>query len=203
MPDARTVLLDHLARYAYKFSPEKQFLLASGVYSDEYLDCKLALSQPAAMAALGRVFLDYLPRGVDAIGGLTMGADPIVMSTALVSASTDRPVRWFLVRKEGSKAHGQKKLIEGSVTEREPVAVVDDVVTSGSSTIKAIEACRGADLNVAQVIVLVDRQQDNGMANIRDAAGQAIPVVSVFTKDDIKKRWLEQNPTRLTLVKTG
>ena len=202
MQDARTVLLDHLAKYAYRFSPEKPFLLASGAYSDEYLDCKLALSHPEAMTALGAVFLATLQRAVVAIGGLTMGSDPIAMSTACASSTTDHPVRWFTVRKE-AKEHGQKKLIEGSVADGEVVAVVDDVVTSGSSTIKAIDACRNAGLNIAQVIVLVDRQQADGIANIRRSAGEKIPVSAIFTKEEIKARWQELNPQRLTLVKTG
>lgn len=202
MPDARTVLLNNLAKHAYKYSPEKQFLLASGAYSDEYLDCKLALSHPAAMTALGPVFLAHLQRGVAAIGGLTMGSDPIAMATACASDGTDRLVRWFTVRKE-AKSHGQKKLIEGSVEPGEVVAVVDDVVTSGSSTIKAIEACREFRLNIAQVVVLVDREQAEGMAKIRQAAGQNVPVQAVFTKSEIKARWLELNPQRLTLVKTA
>jgi orotate phosphoribosyltransferase len=81
--------------------------------------------------------------------------------------------------------------------------VVDDVVTSGSSTIKAIHACQEAGLEIAQVIVLVDRQQAGGMDSIRKAAGDRISVSSVFTKQAIKDRWLELNPTRLTLVKTA
>ena len=202
MQDARTALLDHLAKYAYQCSTEKKFLLASGAYSEEYLDCKLALSHPSAMTALGPVFLDQLQRGVRAIGGLTMGSDPIAMATACASDGTDRPVRWFTVRKE-AKSHGQKKLIEGSVEPGEVVAVVDDVVTSGASTIKAIQACREGGLNIAQVIVLVDRQQADGMANIRLAAGENVPVWAIFNKAEIKARWQELNPQRLTLVKTG
>src|SRR6516162_7595853 len=97
---ARAALLDELVRHAYQYSPEKPFLLVSGQYSDEYLDCKLALSQPAAMAALGRVFLARITAPVVAIGGLTMGSDPIAMSTSQASHGTKQPLRWFTVRKE-------------------------------------------------------------------------------------------------------
>lgn len=198
--DRRSELLTLLAQHAYQFRPENPFTLASGATSDEYLDCKLAESQPAAMVALGKVFLSKLQRGVVAIGGLTMGSDPIAMGTAMASCGTEQPVRWFTVRKE-PKIHGQMKLIEGSVQPGEPVAVVDDVVTSGNSTIKAITACRDAGLNVVQVVVLVDREQAGGMEKIRQAAGSGVPVSAVFTKSEIKGRWLELNPTRLTLVK--
>jgi orotate phosphoribosyltransferase len=188
--DARTELLDELVHHAYQFSPEKPFLLVSGQYSDEYLDCKLALSQPRAMAALGRVFLSKLKTPVVAIGGLTMGSDPIAMSASQASFGSDRPLRWFTVRKE-AKGHGQKKLVEGSVQPGEAVAVVDDVCTTGGSTVKAIEAARDFGLRVAEVIVLVDREQSDGIANIQRAAGADVPVTAVFTKSEVKKRWLE------------
>jgi orotate phosphoribosyltransferase len=186
--DARAELLEHLARIAYKFSPDEPFVLASGQTSDEYLDCKLALSHPRAMAALGQVFLSSLEPRVVAIGGLTMGSDPIAMSTCQASAGTPHEVRWFTVRKE-PKGHGQKKLIEGFVAPNEWVAAVDDVVTSGESTIKAIKASREFGLRIAQVIVLVDREQMNGMARIREAAGADVAVSAVFTKTEIKERW--------------
>jgi orotate phosphoribosyltransferase len=188
-------LLRYIARYAYQYRPEKPFVLVSGATSDEYLDCKLALSQPGAMQALGQVFLERLEPRVTAIGGLTMGSDPIAISTAYASAASERPVRWFTVRKE-SKSHGQMKLIEGSVAPGEHVAVVDDVVTSGGSTIKAIEACRAGELVIAQVIVLVDRQQAGGMDNVRKAAGDGIDVSAIFTREQIKKEWLAQNSNR-------
>jgi len=188
--DARTELLDELVHHAYQFSPEKPFLLVSGQYSDEYLDCKLALSQPRAMAALGRVFLSKLKSPVVAIGGLTMGSDPIAMSTSQASFGTERPLRWFTVRKE-AKGHGQKKLVEGSVQPGEAVAVVDDVCTTGGSTVKAIEAAREFGLRVSEVIVLVDREQSDGIANIQRAAGPDVPVSAVFTKSEVKKRWME------------
>ena len=115
MTEDRAVALgDELVQHAYQYSPEKPFLLVSGQYSDEYLDCKLALSQPRAMASLGRVFLSMLKSPAVAIGGLTMGSDPIAMSTSQTSFGTERPLRWFTVRKE-AKGHGQKKLVEGSV----------------------------------------------------------------------------------------
>lgn len=184
---ARTELLRQLARHAYKYDPAGGFVLVSGKLSDEYLDCKLALSQPVAMAALGRVFLDELSRDSVAIGGLTLGADPIAMSTAQVSAGSDRPVRWFTVRKE-SKSYGRKKLIEGAVEPGESVTVVDDVVTSGRSTIQAILACRDHGLQIAQVLVLVDREESEGIAAIQREVGGA-PVRAIYKKSEIQAVW--------------
>ena len=112
------------------------------------------------------------------------------MSTSQASFDSERPLRWFTVRKE-AKGHGQKKLVEGSVKPGEAVAVVDDVCTTGGSTVKAIEAVRDFGLHVAQVIVLVDREQSDGIANIQRAAGPDVPVSAIFTKTDVKKRWLE------------
>lgn len=197
MDQLQTKLLDLLAKYAYQFRPEDPFTLASGVKSAEYLDCKRALSQGPAMAALGPVILDRLQRRVEAIGGLTMGSDPIAMSASMASANQDHSIRWFVVRKE-PKEHGRMKLIEGDVTAGQNVVVVDDVVTSGKATNKAIKACREAGLNVVQVIVLVDREQNNGLANIEEFAGPKTQVSAVFKKSEIHNRWLEQNqnPTR-------
>src|SRR5579859_3090284 len=106
--DPKQILLDELAHHAYQFRPEQPFTLVSGAKSDEYLDCKLALSQPTAMAVLGKVILRELTRDVVAVGGLTMGSDPIAMSASQASAGSDQPVRWFSVRKD-QKEHGQKK----------------------------------------------------------------------------------------------
>lgn len=183
----RATLLEQLVTHAYKFNPDAPFLLASGAYSQEYLDCKLALSQPAAMAALGHVFLGLVPSNVRAIGGLTMGADPIAMSACQASAHTTHELRWFTVRKE-PKAHGQKKLIEGAVDPGDVVTIVDDVVTTGMSTVKAIEACRSFGLEIANVIVLVDREESNGLATIRNAAN-GIDVHAIFRKSEIQRQY--------------
>ena len=116
------------------------------------------------------------------------------MSACIASAHTKRSVRWFAVRKE-AKVHGQRKLIEGDVRRGECVAIVDDVVTSGKSTVQALDACLGDEfrLKVAQVIVLVDREESNGIDNLRaaaaKAAGRPVPVEAVFRKSDIVAEW--------------
>src|SRR5258708_13981845 len=109
-PEVRRTLLELLARYAYDFKPGG-FTLVSGQNSDEYLDCKMALSRAEALPLTGALFLSHVDPTAVAVGGLTMGSDPIAISTAHVSAGT-RPVGWFSVRKN-AKEHGRKKVIEG------------------------------------------------------------------------------------------
>lgn len=191
MSDDRCKLLELLAKYAYDFKVGG-FKLASGKPSDEYLDCKCALSHAEALAPLGRVFCSEIDVPADAVGGLTMGADPIAISIACASGT----LRWFSVRKEAKK-HGRKKLIEGDVHDGERVVVVDDVVTSGGSTVQALEKCRESGLVVVQVIVLVDREQDDGMARIRDIA-RDIQVRAIFKKSEVAAQWRALNHSRKT-----
>jgi orotate phosphoribosyltransferase len=182
----RRTLLELLAQYAYQFRPEG-FTLVSGKTSQEYLDCKMALSHAEALPSLGKVFLAVLDERAVGIGGLTMGADPIAISTAAASAG-GRSLCWFSVRKE-AKEHGRKKLIEGDVPPNAKVVVVDDVVTSGGSTIQAIQKCRDGGLQVVQVLVLVDREEDGGLARIEGEAGAGVPVRAIFKKSEIRAAW--------------
>jgi orotate phosphoribosyltransferase len=183
--DVRT-LLGLLARYAYSYKPGG-FTLVSGKVSDEYLDCKMALSRAEALPALGSVFLGHVdPRAV-AVGGLTMGADPIAVSIAYASAAT-RKLAWFSVRKD-AKEHGRKKTIEGAVSRGSPVVVLDDVVTTGGSTIQAIQKCREAELRVVQVLALVDREEEGGLRRIEEEAGEGVEVVAIFKKSEVRREW--------------
>jgi orotate phosphoribosyltransferase len=130
--------------------------------------------------ALGPV-LD--PR-VRAVGGLTMGADPIAVGLSIRSLSNTSPVNWFSVRKE-PKAHGKARQVEGTISSGDKVCVLEDVVTTGASTIKAIRACRAAGLEVCQVLAIVDRQQD-GMAAIHREVGAWASVHALYTINDIR-----------------
>lgn len=196
--NCRDCALHWLASYAYQYRPDNPFVLASGAISEDYLDCKLALSNSEALCDIGKFVSNHLMTDIVAVGGLTMGADPIAIAASFASAKSMYPKRWFSVRKN-NKDHGTHKIIEGDVHEGDTVAIVDDVCTSGNSTITAIEACRDAGLVVRQVIVLVDREQDNGMENIRQKMGPGIGlgrVISIFTKNEIHQKWLSlhQNP---------
>jgi orotate phosphoribosyltransferase len=138
------------------------FKLASGLTSDIYVDAKLTTLHAAAMPFVGRLFLDKIrqhrwkPR---AIGGLVLGADPIVSAVARESVEDDDPIDAFLVRKT-AKTHGLEKFIEGvGETAGLPVVIVDDVCTTGGSTVEAIEKARSAGMMVLGAICLVDREE--------------------------------------------
>ena len=191
MDAQRQILLDHLLRYAYQYRPEQPFRLASGATSPEYLDCRKALSHPAALAAASQLIAASLRPEVAAIGGLTMGADPLSMGSALASTTSPTPRRWFSVRK-AAKAHGQQRWVEGDVEAGMKVAVVDDVVTSGGSTLEAIERCEAFGLVVVQVIALVDREE-GGMARLRDKVGDAVPVSAIVQRSTIREAHRQAN----------
>lgn len=156
-----TKLLKLLAEQAYQYR-EIPFTLSAGGQSHEYLDCRVALSNPGTLTIAARCLLAKLNSNVVAVGGLTMGADPLAIALSL-NSSPAKPIKWFSVRKE-PKGHGTSRLIEGSVQPGDCVAVLDDVATSGASTIRAIRACREFGLEVVQAIILVDR---GGLDNIR------------------------------------
>ena len=165
------------------------FTLASGAKSDLYVNCKKTALDPAAALLIGAVGWDLVKRTaaelnvqVDAIGGLTMGADPVSLSIG-IAAQLDAPgtaLQTFTVRK-AAKEHGTKKRIEGNFSEGDVVVVVDDVVTTGGSTIQAIDAVEAEGGKVAFVIALVDRQE-GGRENIERKGHR---VVSFFTRADV------------------
>jgi len=138
----------------------------------------LALIGPLALAALRDV--DW---GVQAVGGLTLGADPISYAIAYASAETTTPLRAFTVRKE-AKAHGTGRLIEGPFQAGDRVAIIEDVITTGGSALRAVEAVRAAGGTVAGVLALVDREEGG-----RDAlVGAGLPVVALARASDIVAR---------------
>ena len=147
-----------------------QFTLASGRQSTLYIDARLTTMSPDGLALIGPLALAALNKSgwqVDAIGGLTLGADPISYAIAYASAFSDVPLRAFTVRKE-AKAHGTGRLIEGPFREGDRVAVVEDVITTGGSALRAVEAIRAAGGSVSGVLALVDREE-GGRAALEDA----------------------------------
>jgi orotate phosphoribosyltransferase len=188
----RDLLLDRLVERAYVYDPAGQIPLASGQLSDEYVNCKAALSLPDVLAMAAEVVYARLDPGVDAVGGLTMGADPLAIAVALVSRGRPHVVRWFSVRKE-RKAHGLMKLIEGDLPEHSRVAVLEDVVTQGTSTLDAIDRVRREGHTIRQVVVLVDREQ-GGLARIREQVGPGVPVDAIFSKSDLRRCWHRTRP---------
>lgn len=175
----RKLLADVLRTYSVRRGGE--FKLASGRVSDVYCDARVTTCRAEAIGPIGRLFLDLMQRrgwSAQAVGGMTLGADPIVIAVARESVDQGRPINAFLVRKE-PKGHGLKKQIEG-LSEDPPldVIIVDDVCTTGDSTIKAINASREAGLNVLGAICLVDREEGAREA-IEGALG--CPFDRVFT----------------------
>jgi orotate phosphoribosyltransferase len=182
----RKGIIAFLARHAYQFKPGG-FKLVSGQISDEYLDCKRALTQAHMLPLVGEAIEGRLVAGVEAVGGLTMGADPLAIATSYASTVRANPIRWFAVRK-APKDHGSNQLIEGALRAGDGVAVLDDVATTGGSTIDAIRKVRAHGARVLQVIVLVDREQ-GGLDAIRAALGDGVPVSAITTKSEVRAMW--------------
>jgi orotate phosphoribosyltransferase len=182
MPDhdrLLTLLAERSARRGH-------FTLASGRQSTLYIDARLTTMSPDGLALIGPLGLAAL-RGsgwrLDAVGGLTLGADPVSYAIAYASALADAPLRAFTVRKE-AKAHGTGRVIEGPFREGDRVAVIEDVITTGGSALRAVDAIRTAGGVVAGVLALVDREE--GGREALEAAG--LPVLTLARAADIVAR---------------
>jgi orotate phosphoribosyltransferase len=176
-----------LALLRHKSVFHGDFTLASGGRSSFYIDCKLTTLDPVGANLVGEVMFDLISgaakeRGLklDAVGGLTMGADPLALAVGMRSVACGQPLQVFSVRKS-PKAHGQLKLIEGNFQAGNHVAVLEDVVTRGESTLKAIDAVQQSGGHVELVVTLVDREE-GGRQKILD---RGYPVVSVFGRNEV------------------
>ena len=190
MAESRDRLLDLLATFSFERNDDHPFQLSSGRFSPVYINCKATTMRSDARTGLGEL-VSLLPADVEAVGGLTMGADPIAYALAFYSFERlGRAMEVFVIRKEPKK-HGLQRWVEGSVRRGSKVAVVDDVVTTGGSTVKAIQRCREEGLSVVCVLVLVDRGKEDGdgMEIIRREAGPTVPVMAVFTRSEVEDRW--------------
>jgi orotate phosphoribosyltransferase len=183
-------LLALLARTSFKLG---QFKLSSGGTSDYYIDCRTTTLHAEGGRLTGHAILELLERhGIEAeaVGGLTMGADPIVSNVATASAwrAQKQPgaplLHGFLVRK-AEKAHGTGRRIEGFCREGARVVIVDDVCTTGTSTIAALEAAKEAGMIVAAVVCIVEREEANGRPAV-EAAAQAAPFLRLFSANDVR-----------------
>ncbi|HNY65119.1 MAG TPA: orotate phosphoribosyltransferase [Deltaproteobacteria bacterium] len=171
-------LKDLVKKDAVKFG---KFTLASGRESDIYVDMRKVTLNPKGAFLIGSLIYEMIKdSGVEAIGGLTMGADPIATASSLVAYQKGMELSAFLVRKE-KKDHGMKNAVEGPVQPGQKVVVVDDVITTGGSTITAIENARAMGLEVVMVIAVFDRLE-GGRANIE----ALVPDVrALLTRDDL------------------
>ena len=158
-------LLDLIVNRSLEVADEPIFKLAFGGYSKIYIDCKKTICNANGKLIIGNLIYDKIKNiGVAAIGGLTLGADPIASAVSYTSALKGNPINTFIVRKM-AKDHGLKKAIEGDVKKGDKVVIIDDVVTTGSSTVEAIQRAKEFGLIVVKVYVLVDRQE-GGKENI-------------------------------------
>lgn len=180
--EVRDRLLDLFCLGAYR---EGDFLLSSGQRSSYYINGKQVTLHPQGALAVGRVLLALLEPDTVAVAGLTLGADPIVTATSVVGAYEGKSISALIVRKE-AKGHGTQAYIEGlSLPEGSRVVVLEDVVTTGQSAMKAVERLRDAGYQVDEVISLVDRQQ--GGAEFYQQQG--LKFRAVYTIEDLQKRW--------------
>lgn len=174
-------LVDMICKKSFKYSEEPVFKLASGKMSSFYVNCKPTTLHPRGMYLIGHlIFEEIKDLKITGIGGLTFGADPIAVSTAFASELQNNPIKAFSIRKN-QKDHGIINWVEGDMNKGEQVVIIDDVVTTGGSTIKAIERARQAGLDVVKVVTLIDRQE-GGVENIREYVKD---VSSIITRDEL------------------
>ncbi|MBD2336327.1 orotate phosphoribosyltransferase [Calothrix sp. FACHB-156] len=177
-------LLDLFCQLAYQ---EGDFVLSSGLRSSYYVNKTQVTLHPQGALAVGRLLFPLLPVDTQAVAGLTLGADPIVTAVSVVSVYENRPIPALIIRKE-AKGYGTRAYIEGpSLPEGAKVVVLEDVVTTGQSALKAVNRLKEAGYTVDQVIALVDRLQ--GGAELYQSAG--LKFEALFSIEEIQKRYRE------------
>ncbi len=179
----RERLKELIRQLSFQYSEKPIYKLSSGASSNYYFNMKKTTYSPEGAYLIGKLVFEKIKETdlrVSAIGGLTMGADPIAYAVARYSYDAKEPIQAFVIRKE-PKGYGLKLQIEGNVNTGDHVAIVDDVVTTGASTIKAIRIAREHGLIVDAVIVLVDRCEQNGKQNIEELG---LPVYDILTVHD-------------------
>jgi orotate phosphoribosyltransferase len=182
----RQKLLDLFCRLAYQ---EGDFVLSSGQRSSYYINGKQVTLHPQGALAMARLLLPILPDDTEAVAGLTLGADPIVSAVSVVSVYENKPIPALIIRKE-TKGHGTMAYIEGpSLPQGAKVVVLEDVVTTGQSALKAVERLQAAGYTVDRVISLIDRLQGGGA--LYESAG--LQFEALFTIQDLQKRYREIN----------
>ncbi len=183
-------LIELIIDKAFKYSEEPVFKLVSGRLSNYYFNCKTITLHPEGMHVVGNIIYDMVrtlsPAG---IGGLTLGADPISNAVAYTSYLKGTPIESFVIRKT-AKAHGTMQWIEGNVKAGDRVVIVDDVITTGKSTIEAVNRAREANLDIVKVIAMIDRQE-GGRENI-EALGLAVE--AVVTREEVMKIYRSTRP---------
>jgi orotate phosphoribosyltransferase len=188
----RHKLLDLFCQLAYQ---EGDFVLSSGQRSSYYINGKQVTLHPQGALAMARLLLPLLPEDTQAVAGLTLGADPIVSAVSVVSVYENKPIPALIIRKE-AKGHGTMAYIEGpNLPQGAKVVVLEDVVTTGQSALKAVERLQTAGYTVDRVISLIDRLQGGGA--LYESAG--LQFEALFTIEDLQKRYREINLVRFVV----
>jgi orotate phosphoribosyltransferase len=184
-------LIDLILSRSFKFTKKPTFKLASGKKSNFYFNCKPTTLNSEGMFLIGNLLYELIKSEitwkVKAIGGLTLGADPVAAAVAYTSHIKKEPLDAFVVRKEPKK-HGTMLWIEGEVKKGDKVLIVEDVITTGSSTIKAIKRARQAGLKVMGVVVLIDRQEGGKEA----IETMGLPFKALLTKEGIFRAYKKE-----------
>ena len=170
-------LMEIILEKSFQYSEEPTFKQVSGGVSNFYFNCKPTMLDPEGKELIGRlIFSTIRDLEVTGIGGLELGSVPISSAVSLISRLEGQPIKEFIVRKE-KKDHGIPAKVEGEFVAGEKVVVVDDVITTGGSTIKAIEAVQKLGLKVSKVVVLVDREEMNGRQSIEKLCPEVEPLI--------------------------
>jgi orotate phosphoribosyltransferase len=174
-------LIELVLEKAFKYNEEPVFKLVSGKKSNYYFNCKAVTLHPEGMYLVGNIIFDLIKDlHVKGIGGLTLGADPIAYAVSYTSHLKGNPIEAFVVRKT-AKSHGTQLWIEGNVTKGDKVVIIDDVITTGKSTIEAINRAKEEGLDIVRVIAFIDRQE-GGREAIESSGYQLDALV---TKDEV------------------
>ncbi|MBW2590079.1 MAG: orotate phosphoribosyltransferase [Deltaproteobacteria bacterium] len=176
-------LIELIYHKSFKYSETPAFKLVSGRMSRFYVNCKPTTLSARGMFLVGHLMFEAInDPDVIGIGGLTFGADPIAVATAFASELKGKPINAFSIRKT-QKDHGIVKWIEGDINPGDRVVIIDDVATTGGSTIKAIERARSEGVDVVKAVILVDRQE-GGLENIRKHVSD---VSAIISRDELMK----------------
>ncbi len=169
---------------SFQYSDTPTFKLASGAMSQFYVDCRIGLSYPEMRRIVGRLMADRVAgEQIDVVGGLAVAAIPIAVAVSDAAYDSGRLIRSFVVRKE-AKSHGLGKLVEGALKPGDRALIVEDVITSGKSTIEAIQKSREAGLEIVRAIAIIDRQEQNGRENIE---AEGVPCEALCTLEDLRQ----------------
>jgi orotate phosphoribosyltransferase len=181
MSESEKKLLSMLANISYNYSPTPSFRLASGKMSRFYIDCKTTTLTPEGLVLIGKVLFERIKDlPIQAVGGLEFGAIPLALATSIYAFEQGVTIHPFVVRKQ-AKDRGLKKAIEGQLSQGDLVVVLEDVVTTGASSLLAVERLRDADIKVDHILAIVDRVEGGTEA----IAKAGLNLVSIFNMDDL------------------